>query len=92
MAKYEAIDVKMVFYSNVDKPHFHKKGFALSLVLKVRVFLELARKWPIYTRHFRAINDSVFYAFFLAAECLEVLFGSQNQNSLSSKTPREVFV
>ena len=38
VAKYEAIDVQMVCYSNVDKPHFHKKGFALSLVLKVRVF------------------------------------------------------
>ena len=36
--KYEAIDVKMVFYSDADKTHFHKKGFALSLVLKVRVF------------------------------------------------------
>ena len=36
--KYEAIDVKMVFYSDADTTHFHKKGFALSLVLKVRVF------------------------------------------------------
>ena len=83
----------MVFYSDADTTHFHKKGFALSLVLKVRVFLEMARKWPVYTRHFRTISNSVLYvSFFLAAECLEVLFGSQNQNSLSSKTPREVFV
>ena len=34
--KYETIDVKMVFYSYADKTHFHKKGFVLSLVLKVR--------------------------------------------------------
>ena len=30
-------DVKMIFYSHANKTHFHKKGFALSLVMKVRV-------------------------------------------------------
>ena len=38
-AKSKAIDVKMNFYSHVNKTHFHKKGFALSLVLKVRVLV-----------------------------------------------------
>ena len=36
-AKGETIDMKMIFYSHADKTHLHKKGFALSLVLKVRV-------------------------------------------------------
>ena len=35
-AKCEAIDVKMN-YSRANKTHFHKKGFALSFVLKIRV-------------------------------------------------------
>ena len=44
-AKCEAIDTKMIFnyYANIS--HFHDKGFALSLVLKVRFFG--TRKWPI---------------------------------------------
>ena len=32
------------FYSNANKTHFHQKGFAITLVLKVRV-LEVG-KWP----------------------------------------------
>ena len=35
----------MVFYFHANKTHFHKKGFALCLVLKVRVFG--TRKWLI---------------------------------------------
>ena len=35
----------MIFHSHVNKTHFHKKGFALGLILKVRVFG--TRKWPI---------------------------------------------
>ena len=44
-AKCEAIDMKMIFnyYANIS--HFYNKGFALSLVLKVRFFG--TRKWPI---------------------------------------------
>ena len=42
--KCKAIDMKMNFYSHVNKTHFHKKGFALSLVLKVRVLGTW--KWP----------------------------------------------
>ena len=29
--------MKIIFYSHANKTHFHKEGFALSLVLKVRV-------------------------------------------------------
>ena len=34
--KCEAVNVKMVF-SHANKTHLHKKGFALSLVLKEKV-------------------------------------------------------
>ena len=43
-AKCKASDMKMNFYSHVNKTHFHEKGFALSLVLKVRVLGTW--KWP----------------------------------------------
>ena len=36
----------MTFYYHANKTHFHKKGFALGLVLRVRVFG--IRKWPIH--------------------------------------------
>ena len=44
-AKCEAIDMKMIFNYDANKIYFHNKGFALSLVLKVRFFG--TRKWPI---------------------------------------------
>ena len=44
-AKCEAIDMKMIFNYDANKTHFHNKGFALRLVLKVRFFG--TRKWPI---------------------------------------------
>ena len=44
-AKCEAIDMKMSFNFDANKSHFHNKGFALSLVLKVRCFGTW--KWPI---------------------------------------------
>ena len=58
-----AIDMKMIFNSHVDKTHFHKKGFALSLVLKVRVCR--ARKPPIasgnsFPYFFDLIHSRVF--------------------------------
>ena len=37
-AKCEAIDMKMIPYSHANKTHFHKKGFTLGLVVKVRDF------------------------------------------------------
>ena len=36
-AKCEAIEMEMMLYSHANETHFLKKGFALSLVLKVRV-------------------------------------------------------
>ena len=36
---------KIIFHSHANKTHFHKKGCAPSLILKVRVFG--SRKWPI---------------------------------------------
>ena len=44
-AKCEAIDMKMIFNYDANKTHFHNKGFALGLVLRVRFFG--TRKWPI---------------------------------------------
>ena len=37
-AKYEAIDMEIIFFSHANKTRLHNEGFALSLVLKVRVF------------------------------------------------------
>ena len=44
-AKCEAIDMEITFNYYANKTHFHNKGFALSLVLKLRFFG--TRKWPI---------------------------------------------
>ena len=38
--------MEMIFHSHVNKTHFHKKGCALGLFLKVRVFG--TRNWPIH--------------------------------------------
>ena len=40
--------MKMIFNYYANKTHFHNKGFALSLVLKVRFFG--TRKWPSLLR------------------------------------------
>ena len=45
--------VKMSFICMIIKTRFHKKGFALGLVLKQR--LAASRKWPI-------VCGSVYYA------------------------------
>ena len=37
--------MEMIFHSHANKTHFHKKGCALGLKLKVRVFGN--RNWPI---------------------------------------------
>ena len=37
--------MKMIFNYDANETHFPNKGFALSLVLKVRFFA--TRKWPI---------------------------------------------
>ena len=37
--------MEIIFHSHANKTHFHKKGCAPSLILKLRVFG--TRKWPI---------------------------------------------
>ena len=39
LLKCAVIDMTMVFCSYTNKTHFYKKGFALSLALKMRVLL-----------------------------------------------------
>ena len=43
--KCSAFDMEMIFYSDANKTHFHKKSCALALILKVKVFG--TRKWPV---------------------------------------------
>ena len=43
--KCSAFDMEKIFHSHANKTHFHKKGCALGLILKVRLFG--TRKWPI---------------------------------------------
>ena len=42
-----AFDMEIIFHSHANKTHFHKKGCAPSLILKVGVFG--TRKWSIAT-------------------------------------------
>ena len=42
--------MQIIFHSHANKTHFHKKGCALGLILKVRVFGTL--KWPITSAYF----------------------------------------
>ena len=44
-----AFDMEIIFNSRANKTHFHKKGCAPSLILKVRVFG--TRKWLIVIKH-----------------------------------------
>ena len=41
--KCSAVDMENIFHSQANKTHYHKKGCALGLVLKLRVFG--TRKW-----------------------------------------------
>ena len=43
-----AFDMEIISHSHANKSHFHKKGCAPNLILKVRVFG--TRKWPIILR------------------------------------------
>ena len=44
-AKCKAIDIKIFFYFHANKTHFYNKGFALRLLLRVRV--SRTQEWPI---------------------------------------------
>ena len=52
------LSAKWWFFSHANKTHFHNKGFALGLILKVRVFG--TRKWPINIRAFCIGNSIIF--------------------------------
>ena len=59
--------MEIIFHSHANKTHFHKKGCAPSLILKVRVFG--TRKWPIYVLFiiyslFNIICTSVLYSIY----------------------------
>ena len=56
-AKYKTFLVKISFICMIIKNHFHKKGFALGLVLKQR--LAASRKWPIATSILILISPSL---------------------------------
>ena len=43
--KCSAFDMEIIFHCHASKTHFHKRGCALGLILKVRVFG--TQKWPI---------------------------------------------
>ena len=53
-ARCSAFDMEIIFHSHANKTHFHNKGCAPSLILKVRVFG--TRKWPIYL-HIHGVSD-----------------------------------
>ena len=66
-AKCEAIDMKMIFNYYANKTHFDNKGFALSLVLKVRFFGTWKRHGDA-KRNKRGQNEAAVAAtFFLIA-------------------------
>ena len=46
-------DMEIIFHSHANKTHFHKKGCALGLILKVRVFG--TQKWPIVLNLFLGV-------------------------------------
>ena len=76
-AKCEAIDMKMFFYYSqyANNIHFHKLGFALSLVLKLTYFE--TRKWPIFC--ILRAEVSLFHGFFNSVyEVVRVAFLSRS--------------
>ena len=68
--------IKNIFHSQANKTHFHKKGCAPSLILKVRVFG--TRKWPIS-----------FVLFFLYALLLNEFLKKIIKLLLNNLNPRE---
>ena len=63
--KCSAFDMEMIFHSCANKTHFHKKGFALGLILKVRV-LELwsgLLRCDAFVFMWWMILDYYYYAF-----------------------------
>ena len=74
-ANCETFVVEMSFDYDANKTHFHNKGFALSLVLKVKLFG--TRKWPIQTisygseQHFPVVLFIKLYKVVLTVESVD---------------------
>ena len=49
-AKYEAIDMKLIFNYDANKTHFHNKGFALSLVLQSEISWNSEMAYSVYRK------------------------------------------
>ena len=75
LGKCKTFLVQMNFYYHANKTHFHKKGFALGVVLRVRVFG--TRKWPI---HFRFYPSMSFWLF-LPKPCAHAVVESSSMTS-----------
>ena len=54
-----AFDMEIIFHSRANKTHFHKKGCAPSLILKVRVFG--TRKWLIVIKHWSLMRSHCLF-------------------------------
>ena len=71
MCKCSAFDMEMIFHSQANKTHYHKKGCTLGLILKVRVFG--TRKWL-----FQLLTLSIDYVLILLTrKSMFVPFGMQ---------------
>ena len=53
--KCAAFDMERIFHSHANKTHFHKRGCAFGLILKVGVFG--TRKWPIILANHSSHNS-----------------------------------
>ena len=65
----------MIFHSDANKTHFHKKGCALGLIFKVRVFG--TRKWPIAKHQMLPFEEVLEFPWVVGAICVlcnELLF------------------
>ena len=61
--RWSAFDMEISFHSHANKTHFHKKGCAPSLILKVRVF-GTRKPWLITTLVLTAAKFVVCFFFF----------------------------
>ena len=76
--------MQIIFHSHVNKTHFHKKGCAPSLILKVKVFG--TRKWPI---NFSFI-DSIFL-FLVVVVVVFLLFFLREKSFTNNYLVRRVY-
>ena len=83
-AKCEAIDMEMKFYTHANKTHFHKKGFALCFVFKVRVlFWNL--EMPILGSNSCKIKlNYIFFSFLPSKDLSNSATSSHRSDSSSS--------